>query len=357
VYATSLVSHSHRPAPPLSLLLLTGLAALGVWGCDSKEASAKDGQSAGGERPVPPLPDDPVALVPAGASMIVSVEIASLRGTPLFDVLKRWAAQQSCGGTPPASWLVDRAERVVVAGFERAPDDKEGPELRSLLVVRAPAAAGDAARLLVERAKVQGQPEPVVQETTRGRFGYAEANGIAAARLGDHLLAIGDAPVLASALDVADGKQPAWPNGDAAAATLLKNGWLTGHSVGLIGRVSERGAKRMTRALSKMGAGSTPLDQGALTLSLDVSDGLRADAQVGLPDAASAERAAGELKNSFGQLELILRLTGLPLALANPDIRTEGEHLKLSLTLSADDVRILLERLDSFAPPGEPRCT
>ncbi|HMI92102.1 MAG TPA: hypothetical protein VK509_12090, partial [Polyangiales bacterium] len=60
---------------------------------------------------------------------------------------------------------------------------------------------------------------------------------------------------------------------------------------------------------------------------------------------------------SFGQLELILRLTGLPLALANPEIRVEGENLRLSLTLSADDVRILLERLDTFAPPGEPRCT
>jgi hypothetical protein len=323
----------------------------------AKDASTKDGESAGGERALPALPADPVALVPSGASMVVSVDVANLRGTPLFGVLTRWAAQQSCGGTAPASWLIDRAERLVVAGFERAPGDTQGPEMRSLLLVRAPAAPGDAARLIVERAKVQGQPEPAVQETTRGRFGYAEANGIAAARLGDHLLAIGDAPVLAAALDVADGKQAAWPGGDAAAQELLQKGWLSGHSVGLIGRVSEQGAKRMKRALSKVGAGSTPLDQGALTLSLDVSDGLRANGQVGLPDAASAERAVGELKNSFGQLELILRLTGLPPALANPDIRAQGKNLELSLTLSAGDVRILLERLDSVAPPGEPRCT
>ncbi|HMI92165.1 MAG TPA: hypothetical protein VK509_12405, partial [Polyangiales bacterium] len=351
MYVTSLVFRSSFRArrPTASVLLLPVLAcfaALVAAGCSSNEASAKDGKSAGGELALPALPDDPVALVPAGASMVVTVELASLRGTPLFDVLKRWAAQQSCGGVTPGSWLVDRAERIVVAGFERAPADKEGPEMRSLLIVRAPASAGDAARLLAERAKVQGQPEPVVQETTRGRFAYAEANGIAAARLGDHLLAIGDAPVLAAALDVADGKQPAWPNGDPASAQLLEKGWLTGHSAGLIGRISERGAKRMKRALSKVGAGSTPLDQGALTFSLDVSDGLRANAQVGLPDPASADRAAGDLKNSFGQLDLILRLTGLPSALANPEIHTEGKDLKLSLTLSADDVRILLERLD-----------
>jgi hypothetical protein len=348
VYATS---SSIRP-----ILLLTLLAPLSGCG-DSKEASARDGQSSGGEQALPPLPSEPVALVPAGASMVVSVEVASLRGTPLFDVLTRYAAQQSCGGAAPAGWLIDRAERMVVAGFERAPEDTVGPEMRSLLIVRAPAAAGDAARLIVERAKVQGQPEPAVQETPRGRFFYAEHDGIAAARLGDHLLAIGDAPALAAALDVADGKQRAWPNGDAAAQDLLQKGWLSGHSAGLIGRISERGAKRMKRALSRVGAGSAPLDQGALTLSLDVTDGLRANAQIGLPDAASAERATGELTNSFGQLDLILRLTGLPTALAHPEISTEGKNLKLSLTLSAGDVRILLDRMDSFAPPGQPRCT
>jgi hypothetical protein len=337
--------------------LLSSLLALVACGGGAKDATGKDGQSAGGEHALPPLPTDPLALVPSGASMVVSVDIARLRGTPLFDVLKRWAAQQSCGGTAPASWLVDRAERLVVAGFERGPNETEGPEMRSLLVVRAPAAPGDAVRLLAERATAEGQPAPTVQEAPRGRFAYAESNGIAAARLGDHMLAIGDAPALLAALEVADGKHTAWPTGDANAQDLFKQGWLTGHSAGLIGRISERGAKRMKRALSRVGAGAPPLDQGALTLSLDVSDGLRADAKVGLPDEASAQRAVGELKNSFGQLELILRLTGLPPALANPEIRANGKDLDLSLTLSAGDVRILLERLDSFAPPGEPRCT
>jgi hypothetical protein len=227
------------------------------------------------------------------------------------------------------------------------------------LIVRAPAAAGDAAKLLAERAKVAGGPAPAVPETTRGRFTYAVDGPIAAARLGDHLLAIGDVDVLDAALDVADGKKPAWPDGDANAFALKGEGWLTGHTAGMIGRVSEKGARRMKRALDKLGAGSAaaPLDQGALTLSLDMTDKLRADAQAGLPDAASAERAANELRDQLGQLGLLLRLTGLPIALASPDIRAEGKNLRLTLTLSADDVRTVLERLDSVAPPGNARCT
>ena len=90
-----------------ALLALGVLATLGA--CSSKETSAQDGKSAGGEHALPAIPDDPVALVPAGASMVVNVDVAKLRGTPLFAVLTRYAAQQSCGGTAPASWLVDRA--------------------------------------------------------------------------------------------------------------------------------------------------------------------------------------------------------------------------------------------------------
>ena len=343
-----------RPLAPVHLALIA-FGLLAACSGDAKEAG-KDGASSGGERALPALPSDPLALVPAGADMVVTVDIASLRGTPLFPVLSRYAAQQSCGGTAPAGWLVERAERMVVAGFERPAGETQGPEMRSLLIVRAPAAPGDAARLLAERSKVEGEPAPTVQETARGRFGYAEANGIAAARLGDHLLAIGDAPVLQAMLDVADGKQQAWPQGDTNAQALQAQGWLSGHSVGLIGHVSEQGAKRMKRALKKLGS-APPLDNAALTLALDVGDGVRADAQAGLPDAASAENAANDLRSSFGQLELLVRLTGLPVALATPQIRTEGANLRVSLALSADDVRILLERLDTIAPPGEPRCT
>jgi hypothetical protein len=349
-------SRSPHRVPSFGLMLAIVFAAA----CGGREKSAAPGnaETAGGEQAVPALPDDPVALVPAGASIVVNVDVAALRGTPLFAVLTRWAAQQSCGNTP-ASWLVDRAERLIVAGFERAPGDTQGPDLRSLLIVRAPAAAGDAAKLLAERAKVAGAPAPAVQETARGRFAYAQDGPVAAARLGDHLLAVGDVDVLNAALDVADGKKPAWPDGDANALALNREGWLTGHTAGMIGRISEKGARRMKRTLDKLGAGSAaaPLEQGALTLSLDMTDKLRADAQAGLPDATSADRAANELRNSFGQLGLLLRLTGLPIALANPDIRTEGKNLRLSLTLSADDVRTLLERLDSIAPPGDARCT
>jgi hypothetical protein len=231
--------------------------------------------------------------------------------------------------------------------------------MRSVMLVRAPAAAGDAAKLLQERAKVAGAPPPAVQETARGRFGYAQDQQVAAARLGDHLLAVGDIDVLNAALDVADGKKPAWPDGDANALALKGEGWISRHTAGMIGRISEQGARRMQRTLDKLGAGdaAAPLEQGALTLSLDMTDQLHADAQAGLPDPAAAQHAADELRNSFGQLGLLLRLTGLPIALASPDIRADGKNLRVSITLSAEDVRTLLERLDSIAPPGNARCT
>jgi hypothetical protein len=261
----------------------------------------------------------------------------------------------TCAPASTDHFLFDRAERLVLGGM---PDPAQQGDLRPLALVRVKATAGDAARLLDQHRALLGMPPLGAAETVRGRHAYVEADGTAAARLGDQLLVVGDAAQVAAVLATADGKHPAFPSGDAQAAELRAQGWHARHAVALGGRVSERGARRMARSLSGVGAGGAvaPLERGSLALALDLDANVRMQAQLDLPDAATARQAADSLRSSFSRLSLILTLTGLPPALANPDIRDEAGRLTLTLALQEGDVRTLLGRLEGLVAGTTPPC-
>lgn len=340
----------------VALALIAFLTACG--GGPSSEPTKPDAErSAGAEAaPLPALPDDPLAVLPAGAQLVLTIDLRALRASPHFPTLRRWIERQTC--TPPTNdhFVLDRAERIVLAGM---PGGTRADDLRPLALVRTlHAGAGDAAKLLDQHRVLYGQPPHHASEQARGRHTYVEADGTAAARLGEHLLVVGDAAQVAAVLATADGKQPPFPHGDAPATALRDQGWFSTHGLALGGRVSERGARRMARSLSSMGAQGAvaPLERGALGFALDLEAGLRANAQLELPDAATAREAADSLSSSFSRLSLLLRLTGLPVALANPNIRTEGGRLSLDLALGEEDVRTLLDRLELLIGASTPAC-
>ena len=343
------VSLGLRTRAVLALLLL------GCGGGPSAEGEQSAARSEGGEAALPALPSDPLALLPAGAQLVLTVDLKALRASPHFATLRRWVERETCTPASTDHLLFDRAERIVLGGM---PDPAQPDELRPLALVRVKAAAGDASQLLDQHRALLGKPPLRAAEIARGRHAYVEAEGTAAARLGDQLLVVGDAAQVAAVLATADGKQPAFPSGDAQATALRDQGWYASHTIALGGRVSERGAKRMRRSLSGVGASGAvaPLERGTLALAVDLDTGARAQAQLDLPDPATAHQAADSLRSSFGKLSLILTLTGLPAALANPNIRVEGNRLSLDLALPADDVRTILDRLEGLIGGSTPPC-
>lgn len=339
-------------------LAVIGLVAACGGGAPSPEPAkpATTGSAGGEAAPLPALPDDPLAVLPAGAQLVLTVDLRALRASPHFPTLRRWIERQTCTPATTDHFVLDRAERIVLAGM---PGGAEPGDLRPLALVRTQAAAaGDAARLLDQHRALLGQPPHHVSEQARGRHAYVEADGTAAARLGDHLLVVGDAPQVAAVLATADGKQPAFPHGDAPATALRDQGWFSTHGLALGGRVSERGARRMARSLSGVGAQGAvaPLERGALAFALDVDAGVRANAQLELPDEATAREAADSLRSTFSRLSLLLRLMGLPAALASPSIHTVAGRLSLDLALVEDDVRTLLDRLELLIGASPPAC-
>jgi len=341
-----------------TVLAMIALIAACASGAPSPEADKISGASTAGAEtaPLPPLPDDPLAVLPAGAQLVLTVDLRALRGSPHFATLRRWIERQTCTAPTTDHFVLDLAERIVLAGM---PGGVEADDMRPLALVRTQhAGAGDAAKLLNQHRALVGLPPHHASEQARGRHTYVEADGTAAARLGDHLLVVGDAAQVAAVLATADGKQPAFPHGDAAATLLRDQGWFSTHGLALGGRVSERGARRMARSLSGVGAQGAvaPLERGALGFALDLEAGVHANAQLELPDAATAREAADSLGSTFSRLSLLLRLTGLPAALASPSIHTDGGRLSLDLALAEEDVRTLLERLELLIGSSTPAC-
>ena len=206
----------------LALALIAALAACGGQPSSTKPDAAR---SAGAEAaPLPALPDDPLAVLPAGAQLVLTVDLRALRASPHFPTLRRWIERQTC--TPPTNdhFVLDRAERIVLAGM---PGGAQSDDLRPLALVRTQhAGPGDAAKLLDQHRLLYGQPPHHASEQARGRHTYVEADGTAAARLGEQLLVVGDAAQVAAVLATADGKQPAFPHGDAPPPPRRAEGWF-----------------------------------------------------------------------------------------------------------------------------------
>jgi hypothetical protein len=331
------------------------LLVLAACACSKSEPGSKTGRDAAGQATLPPIPTQPLRLLPVGVHEIVSADLEQVRASPHYATAERWIHRYACLDAASSQWLLVRTDRVVLAAFgERA--DRQVP--KSLAVLRGHYQQGDLERALGQASALLGAPTAPATEQQRGRFRLLTSGSVSAAQLGDGLIALGDTDRVLAALDVADGKQPPWSSQDALMPGVDADRWLSDHSAALITRVSDSTAQRIGRQLSAIGGRrlGESLEQTSAALAVVLGRDLRAQAQVLYAQAATATEAAEGLRSVLARADLVLRLTGLPSALDRTRISADGARLDVSLTLSAEDLDRLSTRLQPLLESGTPAC-
>jgi hypothetical protein len=335
----------------LGACMLLAIAACG----GSKPAAASQTGRDAANATLPPIPTQPLRLVPQGAQQVVSADLKQLRASRHFATVERWIHRYTCMDADAAQWLLARTDRVVIATFE----EPSGRLPRGLAVLRGHYQAGDLERAHTQASALMPAPNAgAATEQQRGRFRLLTSGAASAAQLGDGLIALGDRQHVLAALDVADGKHPAWNEQDALIRDLDADRWLSEHSAAMITRVSERTAQRIGRELSPIGGRrlGENLNQSSAALAFVLASDFDAQAEVQYADAQSAAEAADGLRSLLARADLVLRLTGLPSALDSTSISAEAERLHVSLKLSADYVDRLSSRLQVLLDNDTPAC-
>jgi hypothetical protein len=333
---------------------MTALLLAACGGGQQAAPSARDARAAAPAGP-PPLPADPIALVPAGPREIVSAQLAQVRASQHYPTLQQWFQHYGCMTADPSHFLFGRTDRALLASFG-ANAGEQGAE--RLLVLRGRYQPEDADRALAEAQRLLGGEEGgAVAQATQGRFQVHTQGQLAAAVLNEELLVIGDSGRVAAALAVADGKQPSVLK-QGALFPGLDAGWLAGHTLAAITQLDERSAERIGKQLSgiggrKLGQGLT---QSSAALSLGLSAGLELNAHVQYAAADAANEAAVGLRAVIGRAGLVLRLTGLPPALERTTVTTDGQRMNVSLSVTEDELRAILERIEPMLRSDAPPC-
>lgn len=322
--------------------------ALAACGGGQKAQPATALAAAKPEPPSPPLPNNPVRLLPAGARGALVAVMPELRGSALFDKVRQWAVRTGCLDETRAAWLLERTERVVIASYATPGDVKlEDGGAPALAVFHGQYTEDDVRSALAQGRDWLGAADAPPQERVRGRFHVITAGEIAGVALSPELLAFGRPTDLEGLLDVADGKRPAWLADDEHARGIDREKWLSdAHSLSLFGQLDERTERRLHRMLSNVGAGaaSDGLGQSTAAFGVKLGDGARSELLVAYPGSAAASHAAGELRSLLAQASLIIRLAGLP-RLDRAEVTSDQALLSVSLALSASEVQQLSDPL------------
>jgi hypothetical protein len=302
---------------------------------------------------LPPLPEDPLLLVPAGARGLGRADLEQLRTTPYFALAQHWLQQYLCVDPHKSPWLLERTDRIAIATF--APADPHGtPDF--LAVAFGHYQGYDAAAAVVQLFAAAGLALPPGQH--RGRAMLWVGAGQSVAQLGERLLAAGSSAQVEALLDVANGKQPSWLASAAFLPSLDSKPWLDGHTLSLLARLDPRITGRISRSLENLGAESLSdgLAQGSAAIGLVLTRDANAEAQLLYPDPTIAAQAASRIHALLGQASLVLRLMGLPTALERMQVNAQGPVLKLALRLSADDIELLRDRIEPMMEGAAPDC-
>jgi hypothetical protein len=329
--------------------------ALLVTACSGTTQSASPAKtSAAAAQPsLPPLPEDPLSLLPADARGIGRADLEQLRASPHFAIAQRWLEQYLCIDPRKSPWLLERTDRVAVASF--APADPRGiPAFLAVTFGRYQ--AGDAAAAVAQLFASAGLAQPPPQ--TRGRVTLWAGAGQSVAQLGDRLLAAGSSAQVQALLDVADGKRQSGLASAAFIASLDAKQWLNTHTLSMLAHLDPPIAQRMSRSLENFGAEglSEGLAHGSAAIALVLTREANAEVQLLYPDPAMATQAASRIHALLGQASLLIRLMGLPTALERMQASADGPVLKLLLRLSADDIEQLRDRIEPLIQAAAPAC-
>lgn len=324
----------------IRIALLTGaLAAAGCGGSSSSSETTPD-KLTSAAAPSSPLPADPWAVIPDGASSVVSVDVVALRGSPHADFLKQWGRAAGCLRPEHEALLFDRTERAIAAGWP----EKEGVA-PALAVLKGTYTEADTQTVLDAYVAITRSAQAPVTERQHGRIRMLKREAAAAARIGEGLLVLGTASEVESAVLLAEGsKAPRLYDGELLTSTGARDE-LPANAIVLVGVASEAMQKQASRSLGAVGMPRDLLSGTMLGLLKLTDSGAQAEARVRKASPEAAASAANAIQSKLGQLSLLARLAGLPRVLEHTQARANGDVLQVALSASHADIVALRERM------------
>lgn len=312
-----------------------------VASCGGSQPEAATKTAAEAAPPPPPLPASAVELLPAAFDSALRVDVAQLRTSPLWGYGLQ-VAKQHCIALERYQVLLERTE-LIVGGT------RDGQDALGAAVLQGALEAGDADTLLGLFAADPAH-QPPAQLSTRGRFRVSERPPLAASVLGPGLAVVGDPSALGAVLDVADGKAPNARQG------LLSDG--IGQAIGfeqaalaLIYRPTEQSRAQIENRLGRGGRAALPpglLKGSRGAFSTTAGDPFELKAAIESASPTEADELTRGTQSSLMQLNLLLRLAGLPPLLERVNATTQGTLSVFSLQLSRADLDLLWSRLQDL---------
>jgi hypothetical protein len=330
------------PSLPHRALLASVLFAC-AWSsaaCGSSAAPAAQGTTAEkAASALPPLPTDAWAVVPDGARSFFFADVAAARATPHFGYARQWIAT-ACLSPEQQALLLDKTDRIVAAQW---PGDANGSAEQSALIAQGRFDDGDVERALgIVDAK--RDPKAASLEKAHGRFRVRARGPLAAARIGEGLLVMGDAALVERALALADGAtDPRLQDGALFVRTGARAHLSTSTAL-LVLSPDEAPLRRIARTLGSVGLPKDAI-AGTSVVTARVGEGVALEARILKDDPGSATRVADAVRAKLGQIGFLARLAGLPPILDRLQVQAEGAVLRAGVEVSASDLTAIDARL------------
>lgn len=329
----------------LNLLLAVLISSCSLAACGGSAATeTTPDKLQGAPAPALPLPADPWAVVPDGASQVLSADLVALRSSPHADFLKQWARAAACLRPEQEELLFVKTERVIGAAWPEQPDHTTP----ALAVLKGTFTEADAQTALDAFAAYTRSAQAPQTERQEGRVRVLKRGELGAARIGDGLLVLGSTAQVDSAALLAEGsKAPKLYDSELLTTTGAREE-LAANAIVLAGVASEAVQRRAARSLGAVGM-PRDLLSGMLLGLLKIDDaGVQAEARVKKQSPAVAGDAASAIQGKLGQLSLLARLAGLPRVIEQTQARADGDRLVVSLRASHADIAALRERLQDL---------
>ncbi len=308
---------------PLAVLLL-----LAVWSLIAPHSHSTDEQAPvqqdAGQPAVLHTPIDPVLLVSHTARVVLSADLQRLRAS---SAMGSWLSQ-SAPSAPCELQLLSQTQKIV--GFST---DRTLQDLTLLLTTTA--TVETVAQCLAHRGEhlesrpetYRGQPLTLVaSHRPSGLLPSSDARAVSA--VGRGLLVVGSTAMVRTVLDRAL-SQPSTP---ALNETLraLEQTLAPSYAIAILAALATEDSARARYPLE------------AVSLSLQINDGVRLKAFVGCGDFDGPRLVADALTQTRGQLLQELRFAAFTRSLQSATIEREAASVSVNARMSEDDLRTVL---------------
>lgn len=287
---------------------------------------------------VTPVPDEPMQLIPADATQLVRVDVAALRNWSEYARLSPLVSGADCDDGPVLLQLLERFDRIAIAGLPRGAGQREGGEPDGLVVAHGRIDDGTPQQLLETVLLAPGAQPRATTRSMVGRFEVLSDGKMAAAALDGKVLVLGSPATVEAALGLATAAQPG--EGSVYATERVQKLQLSQRLAGGFLLPASRSARELEQGVTKLGGPElgSAIAEAATAFSIDIGEGMRVEVRSELASPQIAGDLMGRIHQMAAQATMFLRMFRLPPLQDRLDLSIEDRTLVVVLELPQDEV-------------------